>query len=211
VALGLSEAFSARNEQAERPYWGALALLAAAVAIPLVIFWLPGGGRLDQARLALAMKRSFHVFISSACFLGAAALARFTARCTGGKKNGWETLFLAFIALNGVLYLLMAFRVNEEAWRQASAWHAAAGAMLLLAAAFKGAQFFSGRRALGFCWAGLLLVTGAQLLFYREAASAFSVKTITIQATSGPAPAAAVPAAPHGKNAATADKERSRH
>ena len=102
----------------------------------------------------------------------------------------------------------MAWRVNEEAWRQVLAWHAAIGTTLLLAVAAKTANIFSGKRALHVGWAVLLLVTGLQLLTYKETPAAFGLRIVTFQAA--PDLPAAKPASP-SKNAGTADKKRSHH
>lgn len=209
LALGAAEAYLADNSDRRAAIAGPLALLAAALAGPLIIFLLPGGGSLGQARLALEVRRGFHLFIAFACLFGAAGLSRLTRVATGREAGGWEGAFLAFLALAGALYFLMASRVNEEAWRQVLVLHAAIGATLLAAVALKTAHLFSGRRILHVCWAVLLMVTGMQLLTYRESAGAFGMKLVTLQASPRIPAVKAGPAKPAAKkNAGTADKER---
>lgn len=213
LVLGACEAYSADNPGRRIAAAGPLALLAAAVGIPLVVFLLPGGGSVEQARVALELRRGFYLFVAFSCLFGAAGLSRLAGIASGREKGGWEGLFLAFLALSGGLYFMMASRVNEEAWRQVMVWHSAMGATLLLAVAAGAAALLSGRRVFRVGWAALLLATSIQLLTYREADSAFSVKMVTIQASQEPLPAQAAPAKPAKpakKNAATADKERPR-
>jgi hypothetical protein len=208
LALGAGEAYSADNPGGRAALAGPLALLAAALAGPLIIFWLPGGLNLEQARLALQVRHGFYLFISFSCFLGAAGLSRFMSAADGRKKSAWEMLFLAFLALTGALCFLMASRVSEEASREVMVWHAAMGTTLLLAVALRAAQLFSGRRVFNICWIVLLLATGMQLLIYRESAAAFGVKMVTLQAGPASLPAVAAPASRN--NVPSADKKRAR-
>jgi len=73
---------------------------------------------------------------------------------------------------------------------------------LLLAVAAKTASLFLPKRALGLAWAVLLMITGLQLVSYRESDEAFAPRLVTIKAAPAAPPAGAL------KNAKPADKER---
>jgi hypothetical protein len=207
LLLGASEAYLLDNPGRKAALAGPLALLAAAAAIPLLILALPGAWSLDQLRLALEVRRGFHLFLAFACLLGAAGLSRLAQVSTDRRGGGWQALFLFFLAAVGVLYFFMASRVNEEAWRQVLVWHAAAGITLLLAVAFKAAHVFNGRRFLHVAWAALLMITALQLLTYKESQGAFGLRLVTFE-SSPELPPARTAKAPAFKNAATADKKR---
>jgi len=204
--LGAAEIYTRGDQDSRASLAGPLALLAAAIVMPLFMLALPGGWSLTQLRAALEIRKGFYLFVAFACLFGAAGLSRIASRSS--KGGGWRALFLFFLAASGALYFTLAWRVNEEAWRQVLAWHAAIGTTLLLAVAAKAAYIFSGRRALHVCWAALLLVTSLQLLAYKEIPGAFSLRIVTFQA--GPQLPAMKPAAAR-KNAGTADKKRSHH
>lgn len=213
LALGAVEAYSVDNQVKKLAFAGPLFLLLAAAAVPLAVLALPGGWSLELARTALDARRGFYLFVALACFFGAAGLSRITQVSTGAKGGGWHAAFLAFLAVSGVIYFMLPWRVNEDAWRPVFIWHAAIGSTLLLAVAFKAAHAFSGRRALQTAWAVLLMVTALQLVTYKELENSFSLKMVTL-ASAPPLPAAK--AVPAGKAAATkhagpADKKRSRN
>jgi len=207
LLLGAVEAYSLDNPENKVKFAGPLALLAAAVAIPLAALALPAGWNPGGFREALDARRGFYLFIACACFFGAAGLSRLTQLAIGRKDGGWQALFLVFLAACGALYFVLPWRMNEEAWRQTLPWHAAMGATLLLAVAFKTAYVFSGRRKLHLAWAALLVVTALQLLTYRETEKAFGLRMVTIEAVPEMPPAKAA-AQPQSKNVPTVNKKR---
>lgn len=207
LVLGAVEAYSLDNPESKIKFVGPLALLAAAVAIPLAALALPAGWRLEDLKPALDARRGFYLFIALACFFGTAGLSRLTQLALGRKSGGWQALFLVFLAACAVLYFVLPWRVNEEAWRQALPWHAAMGCTLLLGVAFKAAYLFSGRRKLHLVWAALLVVTALQLITYRETERSFGLRMVTIE-SAPELPAAKAPARPQSKNVPTANKKR---
>jgi len=114
-------------------------------------------------------------------------------------------MFLALLALAGGLYFMMAGRVNEDAWRQVMVLHSAIGVTLLLAVAAKTADAFFSRRPLQLAWAALLIITGLQLVTYRETTGAFAPRLVTME-SAPEIPADAQPAPLN--NAKPADKKR---
>jgi hypothetical protein len=210
LILGASEAYALDNAGRKTALIGPLALLAAAAAIPLLMLALPGGWSLGQLRMALEVRRGFHIFLAFAWLFGAAGLSRLTQLLLERRGGGWQALFLFFLAAIGVLYFFMASRVNEEAWRQVLVWHAAAGSTLLLAVLFKSAHVFSRRRFLHVCWSVFLMITALQLLTYRESGGAFGMRLVTLESApelpaAGPVPPLKTPVS---KNAGTTDKKR---
>lgn len=204
LALGAAEAYAADNPGRKARLAGAAALLLAAAAVPLLILALPGGWSLEQARLALDVRRGFLIFVALACLFGAAGLSRLTQLLTGKEGGGWRDLFLVFLALIALLYGHLGQRVNEEAAREVMVWHSAAGVTLLLAVAAGVAAAVYGQRRLRLAWAALLLAAGLQLAVYREKPDAFGLRLVTITSEAGAKGPAAAPA----KNAPAADKER---
>lgn len=202
LALGAAEAYAADNPGRKAGLAGAAALLLAAAAVPLIILALPGGWSLEQARLALDVRRGFLIFVALACLFGAAGLSRLTQLLLAREGGGWRNLFLLFLALIALLYFHLGQRVNEEAAREVTAWHSAAGVTLLLAVA--AATAAAGRRRLRLAWAALLLAAGLQLAVYREKPDSFGLRLVTVT-SEAEAPA---PAAGPKTNASTADKER---
>ena len=179
--LGAAEAYSHDNPDARAVLAGPLALLAAAAAVPLIMLGVTGHWDFGQLKAALEIRRGFYLFIAFACLFGAAGLSRLTLAALKKDGGGWQAAFLFFLAAAGALYFLLAWRVNESAWRQVLAWHAAIGATLLLAVAAKTAHLFSGRRALHAAWGVLLLMAGMQLMAYREDPGTFGLHMVTFQ------------------------------
>lgn len=206
LLLGAVEAYSLDKPDNKFRLAGPLALLAAAVAIPLSVLALPAGWSLDTFKPALDARRGFYLFIAFACLFGAAGLSRLTQLALDRKAGGWQAVFLIFLAVCGALYFIVPWRVNEEGWRQTLPWHAAIGTTLLLAVAFKAAYVFSGRRRLHLAWAALLMITALQLISYRETEKAFGLRLVTIESAPQLPPVAAQP-----KNASTPDKKRPAH
>lgn len=188
--LGAAEAYVHDNPRSRLAVLGPLALLAAAAAVPLVLLAVAADWNLELFRAVLDVRRGFYLFIALACLLGSAGLSRLTQLSVKSEGGAWQGAFLAFLAGAGALYFLMAWRVNEEAWRQVLAWHAAMGATLLLAVSAKAASLFSGRRALHLAWCALLMAAAIQLLSYRESPGAFGVRLVTFQAAPELPPAA---------------------
>lgn len=210
LLLGAVEAYTADNPEHKARFAGPLALLAAAAAIPLAALALPAGWSLENFKPALDARRGFYLFIAFACFYGAAGLSRLTQLLMDRRAGGWQALFLAFLAACGALYLLLPWRVNEEAWRQTLPWHAAVGVTLLLAVALKIAHVFSGRRKLQLAWAALLVLASLQLISYRETEGAFGLRMATLQ-SSPELPAAKAAVRPRSEHAPTPRKERPSH
>lgn len=204
LILGAAEAYAARGGARRAAAVAAAAVLVlAGAATFLAVLALPGGWNLEQLSAALSLRRGFYLFIAFACVFAGAGLGRLTQESLGRSGGGWHAVFLANLAFAGVLYFMLAWRVNEEAWGEVLARHASIGAALLAAVAARAADLRFPRPALRAAWTALLLVTGLQLLVYREAQSAFAPRLVTIQAAPGLPEAA--PAAPT-KNAP--DKER---
>lgn len=202
LLLGAAEAYALDNKGRRAVLAAAGVLALSGAAMFLAILALPGGWSFEQLAAALNFRRGFYLFVAFACLYSAAGMCRLTQAALDRRGGGWQALFLALLAGAGVLYFLLASRVNEEAWRQVLVWHSAIGATLLLAVAAKAADIFRPRRALHFSWAALLLVTGLQLLTYRETQGAFAPRLVTLETPSETPP----PARP-AQNA-PADKKR---
>jgi hypothetical protein len=188
--LGASEAYAHDNPGSRLALAGPLALLASAVAVPLTLLGISAAWDLEQLRAVLDARRGFYLFIALACLYGSAGLSRLTQLAARRDGGGWQAAFLVFLAASGALYFMMAWRVNEEAWRQVLAWHAAIGAAVLLAAAAKAAAVLTGRRALHFAWCALLMIAALQLLTYREVPGAFGLRMVSLQSSPELPPAA---------------------
>lgn len=183
LVLGAAEAYAADNPSSRAPLAGALALLAAAAAAPLLMLALAAGWDFPLLKAVLDARRGFYLFIAFSSLFAAAGLSRITQAAVPGGGRGWQFSFLFFLAAAAGLYFLFAWRVNEAAWRQVLALHAAIGVTLALAVAAKAANIFSGRRWLHVAWGVLLLTAGAQLLLYRETPAAFGINIVTFQAS----------------------------
>lgn len=203
LTLGAAEIYCRDNMAKKLAQAASLSLAAFGAAMLLAVLALPGGWNLEQLSVALQTRRGFHLFIAFACLFCAAGLSRFMYESFG--RGFWRALFLFQLALTGTLYFAMAWRVNEEAWRQVLVWHSAIGFTLLLAVAVKTADLFLSRRALHLAWAVLLMITGLQLITYRETAEAFAPHLVTLKS----APAVPPPAAL--KNEKITDKKRPGH
>ena len=201
LALGAAEAYAVQNKGRKVVLAASIVLAASGAAMFACMLALPGGWSLAQLLAALEVRPGFYLFIAFACLYGAAGLSLFTQEALGRSGGVWRALFLAFLAFSGMLYFTLAWRVNEEAWREVLVWHSAIGATLLLAVAAKSADIFFNRRALQLSWAVLLLITGLQLVSYRETDGAFAPRLVTLES------APEVPATPV-KNAKTPDKKR---
>lgn len=204
LLLGAAEVYLLKQPGRKAGFVGALALLLAGVLGFIVILAVPGGWNFGGLAGALAARRGFHIFVAFSCLFAAAGLSRLM-QLTAPAGGRWQAAFLVFLAAIGVLYFMLAWRVNAEALRTVLLPHAAIGAALLLAVGAKAFNSFSGRRALQLCWAALLLVTGLQLLAYREAEAAFGPHLVTLEA----GPLQPEPAPATIKNVPTAAKERS--
>ena len=204
LLLGAAEAYALKQPGRRTELIGPLGLLLAGVLGFVVILAVPGGWNFSGLAGALAARGGVHLFIAFSCLFAAAGLSRLMQHATpaGGR---WQAVFLFFLAAIGALYFLLAWRVNEEAWRTVLLPHAAIGGTLLLAVASKVFHSFSGRRALQACWALLVLATAVQLLAYREAPASFGPHMVTLEA----GPLQPQPAPVNIKNAATAVKKRS--
>lgn len=200
LTLGAAEAWSLDNKGRALAQAASLVLAAFGAAMLVAVLALPGGWSLEQLSVALQTRRGFHLFIAFACLFCAAGLSRFMYESFG--RGAWRAVFLSLLALTGALYFAMAWRVNEEAWRQVMVWHSAIGFTLLLAVAVKTVDVFVARRVLHLAWAVLLLMAGLQLVTYREASEAFAPHLVTLES----APVVPAPAAP--KNEKITDKKR---
>ena len=201
LLLGAAEAYALDNKGRKVPLAGAAVLALSGAATFLALLALPGGWSFGQLAAALNFRRGFYLFVAFACVYTGAGLCRLTQAALDRRDGGWQAMFLALLAFAGVLYFLLASRVNEEAWRQVLVLHSAIGATLLLAVAARAAAIFRPRRWLSFAWAALLLVTGMQLLTYRETQGAFAPRLVTMQSQPD------APRAQPAKNA-PADKKR---
>ena len=201
LVLGAAEAYALENRGRKFILAAALVLAVSGAAMFAAVLALPGGWSFSQLAAALQVRRGFYLFIAFSCLYGAAGLSLLAQEALGRSGGGWRALFLALLAFSGALYFMMAWRVNEEAWRQVLVWHSAIGVTLLLAVAAKTADLVFGRRALHLAWAVLLLAAGLQLAAYRETPGAFAPRLVTLES------APELPAVPF-KNAKSADKKR---
>ena len=201
LLLGAAEAWTLDNKSRRLTIAAAAALALSGAVVFLAVLGLPGGWSLERLGEALNLRRGFYLFIAFA-FVYAAGFSLLTHEALERRGSGWQAIFLALLAFAGALYFVMAWRVNESAWREVLVWHAAIGATLLLAVAAKTASLFLPKRALGLAWAVLLMITGLQLVSYRESDEAFAPRLVTIKAAPAAPPAGAL------KNAKPADKER---
>ncbi|MDO8806210.1 MAG: hypothetical protein Q7R35_17475 [Elusimicrobiota bacterium] len=208
LTLGAAEAYALENKGNKFVLAASLVLAVSGAAMFAAVLALPGGWSFAQLETALQVRRGFYLFIAFACLYGAAGLSLLMHEALGRRGGGWRAMSLALLALAGMLYFMMAGRVNEDAWRQVMVWHSAIGVTLLLAVAAKTADIFFSRRALHLAWAVLLLITGLQLASYRETASAFAPRLVTLE-SAPEVPPAAQPAPL--KNAKPADKKRPGH
>ena len=203
LLLGAAEAWALKQPARRAGLVGPAALLLAGVLGFAVILAVPGGWSFSALAGALAARGGFRLFIAFSCLFSAAGLSLLMQRTvpSGGR---WQAFFLFFLASIGALYFMLAWRVNEEAWRAVLLPHAAIGGALLLAVAAKAFHSFSGRRALQVCWALLVVAAAVQLLAYREASAAFGPHVVTLE--DGPLQPQPAPAAI--KNVPTALKKR---
>ena len=186
--LGAAEAYALDNKGKKILLAASLVLAVSGAAMFAVVLALPGGWSFAQLATALQVRRGFYLFIAFACLYSAAGLSRLTYEALERSGGGWRALFLALLAFAGALYFLMAGRVNEEAGRQVLVWHSAIGLTLLLAVAVKTVDIFMRRRALHLAWAVLLMMTGLQLVSYKELPAAFAPRLVTVESA---------PAVPH--------------
>lgn len=202
LLLGAAEAWALDNK-GRRAVIAAAALMALSGAVMFAaVLGLPGGWSFAQLGEALGIRRGFYIFIAFAFVYAAAGFSLLTHEALDRRGAGWQAIFLALLAFAGALYFVLAWRVNPAAWREVLVWHSAIGATLLLAVAARAASLFLPRRGLAAAWAVLLMITGLQLVSYRENDEAFAPRLVTIEAAPAAAPAGAL------KNAKPADKER---
>ncbi|MGD9642848.1 MAG: hypothetical protein AB7V08_08920 [Elusimicrobiales bacterium] len=202
LLLGAAEAWALDNKNRRFIIAAAAALALSGVVMFLAVLGLPGGWSLAQLGEALTLRRGFYLFLAFAFVYAAAGFSLLTHEAVERRGSGWQVIFLALLAFAGVLYFVLAWRVNPEAWREVLVWHSAIGATLLLAVGAKTASLFVPRRALGLAWAVLLMITGLQLVSYRESEETFAPKLVTIEAAPAAPPAGAL------NNAKPADKKR---
>ena len=185
LLLGAAEAYALDNDGRRLTLSAAAALALSGALMFAVILALPGRWSPAQLAVALSVRRGFYIFVSFACVYSAAGLSLLTKEALGRGGGGWLATFLGLLAFAGVLYFVLAWRVDAEAWRRVLVWHAAIGGTLLLAVAARAADVFRPRRPLRLAWAALLLLTGFQLALYRETASAFAPRLITVESSTG--------------------------
>jgi ABC-type transport system involved in cytochrome c biogenesis permease subunit len=149
----------------------------------LVLYALPGGWSFPQLAASLAVRRGFYLFIAISCLFSAAGLSLVTKEALGQHGASWHGLALLLLAFAGVLYFTLPLRVNEEALGQVLVFHVAMGITLLLAVAAKALDLLRPRRALHLAWAVLLLITGLQLVSYRESDGSFAPKLVTMESS----------------------------
>lgn len=182
LALGAAEAYAERNKSGKAVLAASLLLAFSGAAMFAAILALPGGWDLKQLAAALQQRQGFYLFIAFACLYTSAGLCLLTHEALG-RGGGWRAMFLILLAFSGVLYFSLAWRVNEEAWREVLAWHSAIGSTLLLAVAARTADLFFGRRALRLAWAALLMAAGLQLVSYKETSGAFAPRLVTLESS----------------------------
>jgi hypothetical protein len=202
LLLGAAEAWTLDNKSRRLTIAAAAALALSGAVIFLAVLGLPGGWNFERLGEALNLRRGFYLFVAFAFVYAAAGFSLLTHVALERRGSGWQAIFLALLAFAGVLYFVLAWRVNPAAWREVLVWHSAIGATLLLAVAAKTASLFVPERALGLAWAVLLMITGLQLVSYRETEEAFAPRLVTIEAAPAAPPAGAL------NNAKPADKER---
>jgi len=183
LLVGAAQAYAADNKESKFPLSAALLLALSGAAMFVVMLALPGGWSFSQLAEALDVRRGFYIFIAFSCVFSAAGLSLFTKELMGRAGTSWQAMGLLLLAFAGILYFLLAWRVNEEAWRQVLVFHAAVGATLLVAVAVKALDTFRPRRALHLAWAVLLLVTGLQLVTYSESDGAFAPTVVSLQSS----------------------------
>lgn len=211
LLLGAAEVHAFKNPGHRMELIGPLALMLAGLLGLVVILALPGGWQLRALAAALAARSGFHLFIAFSCLFAAAGLSRLMQHVAGAGGRRWQSVFLILLAAIGVLYFMLAWRVNVEAMRAVLLRHAAIGGALLLAVLAKALHTWSGRRVLQTCWAILLIAASVQLLAYRETGATFGRHMVTLTIGPGQPAAQTAPVSPaiKTKNAVPAPKKRS--
>ena len=182
LVLGLTEAYAVREPGGRMKLASPLVFLLCGTAMLLAMLYFLGGWSLKNALFSLRIKSGFYIFISFACFYASAGLSQLTFFATEEKGRGWHYLFLAFLAVIGLLYFGMSQKVNSGAAVEVAAYHSAFGFTLLAAVIFKFLHGFRPRKAFNLAWIVLLLVSSFQLLSYREVAGAFDLAALKPQA-----------------------------
>ena len=191
LALGLGEAYAARKPGGRIKFVPPLVFLLSAAVMLLAMLYFLGGWNAKDALLSLRLKSGFYIFISFACFYASAGLSQLTFLSSQEQNRGWHYLFLAFLAVIGLLYFGMSKKVNPGAAVEVAAYHSAFGFTLLAAVIFKFLCVFRPRGAFNLAWIVFLLITAFQLLSYREVKGAFDLGMVNLQAS----PLIAVPGA----------------
>lgn len=202
LLLGAAEAWTLDNKGRRPAIAAAAALVLSGAVMFLAVLGLPGGWSLGQLAEALNLRRGFYLFIAFSFVYAAAGFSLLTHEALERRGSGWQAVFLGLLAFAGALYFVLAWRVNPEAWREVLVWHSAIGATLLLAVAARAVSLFLPKRSLAVAWAALLMLTGLQLVSYRESDEAFAPRLVTIETAPATPPAAAL------NNAKPADKKR---
>jgi hypothetical protein len=188
LLLGAAELYTFKYPGRRAEIIGPLAMLLAGALGLMTVIALPGGWSFGTLAAALAERSGFHLFIALSWLFAAAGLSRLMQQLSGRAGGPWQVFFLVFLTAIAAVYLLLAWRVNPEAWRAVLVPHAGIAAALLLAALAKLVYAFFGGRALQLSWAFFILITAIQLLAYREAASTFGMRTETVQSGPGLTP-----------------------
>lgn len=176
LAVGLTEAYALREPGGRIRFVSPLALLLSGAAMLLAMLYFLGGWSVKGALVSLQLKSGFYIFVSFACFYASAGLSRLTFLSSEEKHRGWHYLFLAFLAVIGLLYFGMSRKVNPEAAVAVAAYHSAFGFTLIAAVIFKFLNDLRPRKALNLAWIVLLLTSSFQLLGYREVEGAFDFR-----------------------------------
>lgn len=195
LALGLTEAYGWHKPGGRIRFAAPLAFLLSGAAMFLSMLYFLGGWSVRSALFSLQLKNGFYIFVSFACFYASAGLSRLTFLSSEEKSRGWHYLFLAFLAVIGLLYFGMSRKVNSEAVVEVAAYHSAFGFTLLAAVIFKLLNDFRPRKAFDLAWIVLLLTSSFQLLGYREVEGAFDFRVENMRFSpriSSPAAAAKV-------------------